>query len=192
MGLGSHSLAASPWGRWTSDCQLLGDTAGKGGHGLGYLPHCCPNSKNSVGERALYTGRHWLCLLESQCVFLMKHSLHSCTPTVQTGHQSPLPALSHQLLSVSPPNGILLEDWCLAEFWVPGGCKKRKKGRCSLVKRKAIVGSLWSCWLFLYLLDFQAVITPICFSMTCQMKTGWQYCIISFSFCQTAKTVSAP
>ena len=94
MGLGSHSLAASLWGRWTSDCQLLGDTAGKGGHSLGYLPHCCPNSKNSMGERALYTGHHQLCLLlESQCMFLVNCSLHSCTATVQTGHQFPLPAL---------------------------------------------------------------------------------------------------
>ena len=125
MGLGSHSLAASLWGRWTSDCQLLGDTAGKGGHSLGYLPHCCPNSKNSMGERALYTGHHQLCLLlESQCMFLVNCSLHSCTATVQTGHQFPLPALRHQLLSVSPPDGVLLEDCCLAEFWVPGGCKK--------------------------------------------------------------------
>lgn len=70
-----------------------------------------------MAERVPYTGKHQLCrLLESQCMFLMNHSLHSYTPTMQPGHQFPLTALSHQLLSVSPPNGILLEDCCLAEF----------------------------------------------------------------------------
>lgn len=78
-----------------------------------------------MGERALYTGHDQLCrLLESQCMFLVNHSLHSYTATAQTGHQVPLPALRHQLPSASPPSGILLEDCCLAEFWVPGGCKK--------------------------------------------------------------------
>lgn len=33
-----------------------------------------------------------------------------------------------------------------------------KKGRCSFIKRKASVRSLWSCWPFFNLLDFQEII----------------------------------
>lgn len=124
MGLGSHSLAL-PYGEGGQvTASSWGDTAGKGGPSLGYLPHCCPNSKTRWVECLTQVSISFV-VCWVQCIDVSHEpQLHSCTPAMQPGHQFPLPALSHQLLSVSPPNGILLEDCCLAEFWVPGGCKE--------------------------------------------------------------------